>query len=240
MRIKGSTALVTGGALRVGRAICLELAAQGCHLVVHYRESAAAAEALVGEMQGLGVRAYTVSGPLDTEDDCEQVFASARRLAGPLDILVNNASIFERQALLDTRGDDYDRHWRINCLGPVLLTGAFARDRAPHAAARAGVVINLLDRRVAEHPEDCMPYLLSKKALAAFTLSAARGLHPHVRVNGVAPGAVLPAVETGQEQTPGEPFQARASVDDIARAVVTLVEADGVSGRIVYVGGSPA
>ena len=85
-----------------------------------------------------------------------------------------------------------------------------------------------------------MPYLLSKKALAAFTRSAARALGPSIRVNGVAPGGVLPAVEDGCPDAAPMAFEPRASAADVARAVVALAESDGVTGHVSYVGGSPA
>jgi NAD(P)-dependent dehydrogenase (short-subunit alcohol dehydrogenase family) len=132
----------------------------------------------------------------------------------------------------------------------MLLTRRFAErllarraPGAPHASRGAllGRIVNLLDRRVAHHEAGCVPYLVSKKALAEFTCSAAIELAPEFAVNGVAPGAVLPPPGKGDDtlwDAAGPvPLNARCRPEDVAEAVAWLLESDVVTGQIVYVDG---
>ena len=248
MNLQGRIALVTGGAVRIGRAICMELAGRGCCVVIHYNRSACAAEELKAELSASGVDTFTVQASLNSQSECEAMLTAAWQLEGHLDILVNNAGIFARQTLLAASEVDFERHWRVNCLAPMMLTRAFAARRKELAGAPAprGSVVNLLDRRVAAVEAGCLPYLLSKKALAEFTHSAALELAPGVRVNAVAPGAVLPppSVEGGQEsEVPVKdhagpaPLEHQCTPQDVARAVAFLVEAESITGQILFVDG---
>ena len=159
------------------------------------------------------------------------------------DLVVNQEILFEQgPTMVSLRGRYQDRAWvdfanSIELPSFSVVDGTFSYFWRDLRFDLHG--LNLLDRRVAEDPDDCMPYLLSKKALAAFTRSAARALGPSIRVNGVAPGGVLPAVEDGCPDAAPMAFDPRASAADVARAVVALAESDGVTGHVSYVGGSP-
>jgi NAD(P)-dependent dehydrogenase (short-subunit alcohol dehydrogenase family) len=178
--------LVTGGAVRLGAAIARALAAAGWDVVVHARRSAAQAEALcAGLAASRGVSAWPVSGDLQAPGGPDAVFEAALARAGRLDALVNNAALFGRQPLAAAAASDFERHWRLNALAPILLTQRLARHLAERGAR--GAVVNLLDQRVVRPGADAVPYLLSKVALEAFTRSAALGFAPRLRVNAVAP-----------------------------------------------------
>jgi len=233
------TVLITGAAIRVGRAIASRLARAGWDVVVHANRSAREADALCGQLQSLGRRAWRVAGDLQTVPGAEAVFAAALAAAGQLDALVNNTSVFERQPLAGAAAADFDRMWRINALAPVLLTQRLYA----HLAARGatGCVINLLDRRVAQPGTGgATPYLLSKKALEAFTLAAARELAPTLRANAVAPGAVLPpdaGSATAREPAGAFPLGLRPTPEHVAEAVCYLLSAEAVTGQILFVDG---
>ena len=230
------TVLITGAAVRIGSVMAETLARAGWDVVVHANRSAAQAQALCGRLAAFGVRAWRVTGDLLAPDGPEAVFSAAVASAGHVDALVNNASQFALQPLAKATPEDFERLWRINTQVPVRLTQALAA----HLAARhaAGCAVNLLDQRIARANAGAIPYLLSKKALEAFTLSAALELAPALRVNAVAPGAVLlPAPTEAQEPAGAFPLGARPSAGQVADAVRYLLEAEAVTGQILYVDG---
>lgn len=233
MELRGKTALVTGGAVRIGRAVCEALAARGCGVVVHYDRSKAAAEDTVAALQALGAPAYAVQGRLTGEADCREVFDRACREAGRVELLVNNAAVFLRHTIPEAGEEAFLATWRVNLLVPAMLTRELAR-RAP-----AGRVVNLLDRRVAGTEAGCLPYLLSKQSLADFTRAAALELAPGILVNGVAPGAVLPPPgETSLPEPAGHvPLEVQVTPADVAGAVLFLLASDTITGQVIYVDG---
>lgn len=242
MDLKDCTAMVTGGAVRVGAAICRTLARHGATVVIHCRHSAAEAEALAAQIRRLGGRADVVRGTLDTETGVERVLAAAFRAAPDLNVLINNAAVFSRRPLLKTEGRDYLDSWRVNTLAPILLSRGFAQ-RLLRAANRSGVrgtVVNILDRRVAAPEPGCAPYMVSKSALAAFTVAAARELAPRITVNAVAPGPVLapPGGARRVREPAGRiPLDRRPTPEDIADAVIFLVRSGSITGQTIFVDG---
>jgi NAD(P)-dependent dehydrogenase (short-subunit alcohol dehydrogenase family) len=230
------TVLITGAAARIGSCLAETLARAGWRVVVHAHRSAAQAESLCGRLRASGGQAWHVSGDLLDPDGPETVFAAAVDAAGPLDALVNNAAQFARQPLAAAAASDFERFWRINALAPIRLTQLLAAHLASRHAA--GCAVSLLDQRIALPSAGAIPYLLSKKALEAFTLSAALELAPALRVNAVAPGAVLPpATPDAKEPAGGFPSGAPPTAEQVAEAVRYLLEADSVTGQILYVDG---
>lgn len=243
MDLRSRRALVTGGAVRIGRAVCERLAESGCDVAVHYRRSGDEAEQLVEALRRRGVRSFAVAGELGSERDCEALLAAAWQKTGGLDILVNNAAVFHKDDLASVTEEKLLGEIRVNLFAPLFLTRAFAaRVRGPdRPAGRAvrGKVVNLLDRRIVGQDPACLPYVLSKKMLAAFTRTAAVELAPEITVNGVAPGAVLAPVGEGEEavrEAAGRaPLRHRCTPDDVAQAVRYLLTSDAVTGQIVFV-----
>jgi NAD(P)-dependent dehydrogenase (short-subunit alcohol dehydrogenase family) len=226
MNLNGKVALVTGGAARIGAAICRALAAEGACVVIQYRRSKKKALALAKELGGRAVQSN-----LDSESACERLIARA----GKLDILVNNAAVFHKDSLKTiTAWKLTDEFW-LNLFAPILLTRAFA------ARVKKGAVVNLLDRRIASLDTSCVPYVLSKKSLAEFTKIAALELAPGIRVNAVAPGAVLPPPGKGKAYLKDHagpiPMGRLVKAEEVADAVVFLLKSDSVTGQIVFVDG---
>ncbi|HEY5621837.1 MAG TPA: SDR family NAD(P)-dependent oxidoreductase, partial [Pontiella sp.] len=166
MKLKGKRALVTGGARRIGKAITQALQAEGVEVVVHYRSSAEEAEAL---------SPHTVQADLESADSLSRLIEQA----GPLDILINNASVFTRDTLAEGTPDRVLREFGINLFAPMELTRQFS------AQTEKGAVINLLDRRIRALDTTCLPYSLSKKGLEELTRLSALELAPNIRVNAV-------------------------------------------------------
>lgn len=235
MELKGKNVLVTGGALRIGKAICESLAARGANIVVHYRDSRGPAEALVASLGAGSSQAWCVQGDLARDADCERIVAQASALSGGIHGLVNNASLFDRESLADSTPASTRREFDVNLFAPMTLTRCFAAQLPAMPGACVGHVVNLLDRRVAGIEGGCMPYLLSKKALEAFTQAAAVELAPAIAVNAVAPGAILPPAPGAgvASESAGEALLAHGCTPaDVAEAVAYLVASNGITGRL--------
>jgi len=239
VNLESSKALVTGGAMRIGRALSEALAARGCGVVVHYDESADEAAELVKSLIGSGVAAFAVKSHLWSQEDCETVMAEAWDRSGGIDIVVNNAAVFHKDTLMSASIEKLLTEVRVNCAVPMMLTREFARRKKE---GTMGAVVNLLDRRIAGDDVGCFPYVLSKKMLAEYTRSAALELAPYIRVNGVAPGAVLPprtgsAHDVVRDAAGNVPLERQCTPEDVASAVIFLLESDAVTGQTIFVDG---
>lgn len=230
-------ALVTGGAVRVGRAISVGLAAAGHDLVVAYHASADAAEEVRSTVAALGRRCETVRADLSEPSAAEEVVDAARNAYGRLDLVVNSAASFRAQRLLDVDAEEWDRVMALNARAPHLIV----RAAADLLRASRGSVINIVDlsahRPWTSHPH----HAVSKAALAHLTRVQARALAPHVRVNAIAPGAVLRPEELSEErwQALGQaaPLRRVGSPDDVVQAVRYLATAEFVTGQVLAVDG---
>ena len=192
MELRNKTVLVTGGGVRIGRAICRALAEEGAEVIIHFHRSSGEAARLKRELLNLGVRAFSLRADLSNERACFQLIKKAHALTGRLDILVNNAAVFHKDSVRTLTARNILDEFRPNLLAPLLLTRAFSE------VTRTGKIVNLLDRRITGLDSSCIPYLLSKQALAEFTRMAALELAPGITVNAVAPGAILPPPGKGR------------------------------------------
>jgi NAD(P)-dependent dehydrogenase (short-subunit alcohol dehydrogenase family) len=185
--LAGKTALVTGGAVRVGRAIAEALAAAGCDVAIGYRRSATAARATVRDLRALGVRAVACRADLGQPAEVQRLAAEAVRVLGRLDILVNNAAIFARTPLATTTPPEFDRLIAVNLRGPFFLAQAAARIMG----RRGGRIINVADVAAVGAWPSYIPYAISKAGLVMLTRGLAVALAPRIQVNAVGPGLVL-------------------------------------------------
>jgi len=221
--------------VRIGRAICETLAQAGMRVVIHHRASARAASELADRLRKQGAEAWTLAADLADPAALEPLLERAIELAGPLDALVNNAAVFHKDGWGALTAEALDSELRVNLCAPVLLMQAFAR------RVRHGVIVNLLDRRIAGTDPSCVPYELSKKALAAATRSAALAWAPAIRVNAVAPGAVLPPPGEGEQYLRDRagriPLGGPIPAEAVAEAVAFLIRARHITGQILFVDG---
>lgn len=233
--LNGKKALVTGGAARIGRAICLALAEAGASVAVHYRSSAKEAGELVELIRARGVASIAIQADLSSEAACRDTIAQAASMGGGLDILVNSAAVFTRETLLDATADSILAEFWPNLFSPMLLSRYFAE------TTQGGTIINILDRRIAANDANFFAYSLAKKSLADFTQLAAVALAPTVKVHGIAPGPILPP--PGKDQQYLKEKGGRRLLDDaldpeaIAGAVLALLSLRGATGQILYIDG---
>ncbi|HEU4754582.1 MAG TPA: SDR family oxidoreductase [Armatimonadota bacterium] len=238
MRLEGRTAVVTGGAARVGKAIALALAGRGAKVAFTYRSSAAEAEATLAELRGMGVEAAAARCDQRDPAQVEDAVRTVEEALGPVEVLVNSASIFNRTPFAEATLEDWDAHLEVNLRGPWL----FARAVGPGMRERgAGSIVNLVDI-AAERPfPGYLPYSVSKAGLVALTKGLARALAPEVRVNAIAPGTVLWPEDYPEEQKEAllrkTPLQRAGSPEDIARTVLFLAEEEYITGAVLPVDG---
>lgn len=231
----GKTALITGAARRIGRATALALAREGANVVLHYSASLDDVKRLAAEVEGFGVQAWTVRGDLSVASSAPEVFAAALDCAGAVDFLVNNASVFPVGTLDTMTRDDLFANLDVNTIAPLLLS------RAMRAQGRPGAIVNLLDCMIADYDRKHVAYHLSKRALYSLTRMMAVEFAPTLRVNGVAPGLILPPA--GKDDTyldslaHTNPLNRHGGVEDVAAAVLFLLKSDFVTGQVVYVDG---
>jgi NAD(P)-dependent dehydrogenase (short-subunit alcohol dehydrogenase family) len=239
MELRDRTAIVTGGAVRLGRALALRLAAEGVHVCLHYHTSAAAVDDAVEAARRFGVRATAVQADFSQPAPAARtVLAHAESVLGSIDILVNSAAVFASGSLGDLREEDWDRHLNVNLKAPIFLSQAFARQVGPECA---GHIVNIADWRASRPGPGHLAYTVAKVGLVAATRLLAQELAPRIRVNAIAPGAILPP--PGESQAFLERLAARipmrrtGDTDDVADALVYLLRSAFVTGEVLHVTG---
>lgn len=238
MEIAQKVALVTGGARRVGRTLSLALARAGADIVINHHASPAEAEETARAIGALGRRAHVVRADLSDAAAPARLVDSALEWGGRLDILVNNAALFESSPVAEITAAAWDRVFAVNLRAPFLL----AQAAAPHLAADGGgVIVNIADLSAFQPWRLYAHHAASKAGLVQLTRVLARALAPNVRVNCIAPGAVLPPGDMGEEALERTrrktPLGRIGSPDDVARGLLYLVEADFVTGEVLVVDG---
>lgn len=232
------TALVTGGAKRLGRAIALALADAGFAVAVHYRHSESEAAETKTAIANKGVRATALAADFADEDAVKTIVTRARACIGPLGVLVNNASVFENDTTETMTRESWDRHIAVNLRAPVVLAQDFARQLP---AGAEGAIVNLLDQRLLKPTPNFLSYGTSKAGLHWLTRTLAQGLAPRIRVNAVAPGPTLPNRHQSEaqfrRQSAATALGRGATPVEVAQAVLYLVQARAVTGAMITVDG---
>jgi NAD(P)-dependent dehydrogenase (short-subunit alcohol dehydrogenase family) len=232
------TALVTGAAKRLGKAISLALADHGWDIALHFNQSVAAAEETAAAIRARGRRVTLIQADLGREAEVERIIPQALDTLGNLTCLVNNASVFEMDKVETATRDSWDRHIETNLRAPLVLSQAFARQLPPHAE---GNIINLLDQRVWKLTPYFLSYTVAKMGLWTLTRSLALGLAPRIRVNGIGPGPTLPSPRQSEEQFQAQsaamPLGHGASAEEIAAAALYILSARSMTGQMIALDG---
>ena len=238
MELQGKTALVTGGAHRIGRALALALAQAGCDLILHYNRSAERAQVTAVEAEALGARVLLRQADLSRLDDAGPLFEDLPDGFAPVQILVNSAAIFPKDTLPDLTIDGWSQTLRVNLRAPVLLTQAFY-NALPEDLE--GAVVNITDWRTERPYLTHFSYTISKAALDAFTRTAAIQLAPRVRVNGIALGAMLPPEGASdaywQRVLATVPLNRAGGTASAAETLLYLLRNDFITGEIIRLTG---
>jgi NAD(P)-dependent dehydrogenase (short-subunit alcohol dehydrogenase family) len=229
------TALITGSAKRIGRAMAVALAGQGYTVALHCNRSRADAEQAAQEIRESGGSCGIFCADLADEKQVQGLIPSVLKKYRQLDLLINSASIFKKDNLKTGDPALFNRQWAVNFKAPYILTSAFARK------CKRGHIINILDTHIVQNKVSHVSYLLSKKALAELTKMAAVELAPEIRVNAVAPGLILPPA--GKEKgyldrlARDIPLKKRGEISYIVAAVRFLLDNEYLTGQILFVDG---
>lgn len=237
MDLKGKSVLITGAAVRVGRAMAKAAAQAGASVIIHYDESKKEAVEAKEEIESLGAQVHLLHSDLSKTAQVAGLIERALEF-GPLYALVNNASIFEALDLESSNLESWQRHLDINLTAPFLLSQAFWR--ASKKTGAEGRIVNILDWRALRPGVDHLPYTVSKAALAALTQSLAATMAPKVTVNAIAFGAILPPTGGGDtkkiiKQIPAGRF---AELDEVGQTLLFLLAGPQyITGEIIYLDG---
>jgi NAD(P)-dependent dehydrogenase (short-subunit alcohol dehydrogenase family) len=231
-------ALVTGAARRLGRAIAFGLAEAGFSVAVHSHTSTADAEATCAMIRRQGRDAVPLRADLTREAEVTGLLPAAEAALGPIGVLVNNASVFERDEWHDATRASWDRHLDVNLRAPFVLMQDFARRLPPQAE---GAVVNLLDQRVWSLTQHFVSYTVSKAALWALTQTMALALAPRIRVNAIGPGPALPNARQTEAQYASQsasvPLGHGTGPQEVARAVIAILGLPAMTGQMIALDG---
>ncbi len=234
----GKVALVTGAGLRVGRALALALGDAGCRVAVHYGRSETDAQETASLIQSMGSQAVTIQADLEDATQVAALAAAVEDQLGPIEILVNNASIFDKVGLDDVSTENWDRHFAINVRAPFLLAQAM---QSQLTSDSPGKIISLNDWRTARPTR--FAYGVTKTAVSGLTRTLALSMAPNVQANEISLGAILPPSDIPTDRPRNEieidlgPADRMGSLNEVADAMMMLIKNDFITGETVNVDG---
>ncbi len=238
MDLAGETALVTGGAVRIGRTLAIALAGRGVRVALHYGNSRDAAEETAALIREMGGDVSLFGADLRDAAQVAALVGSAAACFGRLDILVNSAAVFGPGGLEAATEEFWDEQFAINLKAPFFLSRAFAGHVGKD---RPGAIVNIADWRAMRPGHSHIPYILTKAGIVAMTQGLALALAPNIRVNAIAPGAILPPPGEGSEYlmrlAERIPLRRHGGPDDVAQALLFLLDAEFVTGQVLLVDG---
>ncbi len=238
MALAHTNVLVTGGARRIGRATVEDLAAHGFGVVVHCDRSVEDATALVDSVRAGGGKAFVVRADLTDRSQVAGLVEKSEALAGPLSIVVNNASVFEEDMALDFEWDAWDRHFALHVAAPAMIARSFA---VRPGGDRSGLVVNMVDQRVLKPTPRHFSYSLSKAALWSATQTMAQAFAPLIRVNAIGPGPTLPSPRQSQAdfdaQAASLPLRRGPGLGEFGATIRYLWETPSITGQLIALDG---
>ena len=239
MDLKHKTALVTGGGVRLGRAFALALAKEGANLVIHYNSSESPAEETAQFARSMGVDAITVGANFNRHEAVETLFSKSLEHFECVDILINNAAIYLRGTAMETDRETWEKQFRVNLKTPFFLIQSFAQHLPKN---RPGRVLNIADAQILQHEIDHFAYRITKHALVEMTKLYAVELAPHITVNALGLGIMLPLA--GKEDVDLEayakkhvPLDRTGSPEIAAENALHLIRSDFTTGAFLRVDG---
>ncbi len=228
-------ALVTGSGTRLGAEFALYLAEKGFDIALHYNRSSEGAERVKQAITELGRQCYLVQWDFLNSDEPEKLISDVLIQFPRLELLLNSASVYDSAPTQKTTLALLEQQFKVNCFTPFLLTAAFAEQ------VGKGQVINILDNKIAYQQYHYSAYLLSKKSLADFTTMAAMEFAPEIRVNGIAPGVVMPGNTRTSDyidwRIDGIPLKRQGQTSHLCQALGYLVDNEFVTGQQLFVDG---
>lgn len=234
-----SAALVTGGAARIGKAISLKLVELGLAVAIHHRNSADEASMLVSDINASGGKAVVVGGDLADTANIEIIaHEAAQKLGMPIDVLINNASVFEEDTLASFTPESFDLHQNVNLRAPLMLSQAIAKALPEE---RHGCIINMIDQRVLKLNPQFFSYTIAKAGLLTATQTMAQSLAPMIRVNAIGPGPTLANIFQSKAEFEAESrsvlLEKGPKLSEITATIAFLLETPSMTGQMLTLDG---
>lgn len=234
---KPKTVLITGASKRIGEAIAKNLAKAGCNIAIHHLNSDGVAEALCCDLDSAGVKAVAIKADLTNHDEVESLFNYAVNQLGEIDLLINNASIFEPDDCHSTDSAVWESHFDVHVKAPSQLAGYMAKQKNQ----RQKLIVNMIDQRVWKPTPDFYSYTLSKSALLMATKTLAQSLAPNIRVNAIGPGPSLPNerqnAQDFQKQVDGLILGSATDLDEFADTILWMWRSKSLTGQMIALDG---
>ncbi len=235
MRWEKERVLITGAARRLGRSAAEAFAERGAEVIVHYHHSADAAEQTVGSCRKRGVHAAAYGADLGTSGEAERLFELLEKDAFLPTILINSASVYTKNSFEDVRRDELEGDAALTAYGPLELCRSFSRK------LHSGSIVNVLDARMVDYDRAHLSYHLAKETLFHLTRILAVELAPGFRVNGIAPGIIMPPEHSSSESVErfrrANPLQLIGSPEDFTEALLFLAGNRFITGDVLFVDG---
>ena len=234
--ISYKTALVTGGAKRIGRVMCKYLVEEGWSICIHYLNSKKEADETLETINKLGGKAFKLKANLNNENETRELFNLAEKTIGPIGLLINNASIFYPEDWHEVTDLSWNNNFNINLKAPFILSQEFAKSLPKNSN---GLILNLIDQRVLKLKSDFFSYTISKAALYTMTKTLALALAPRIRVNGIGPGPTLPNSQQTDQifnlEAQSTLLRKKVNPEEIAETMMYLINSESVTGQMIAV-----
>ncbi len=239
MNIQGKVALITGGAIRVGKAIALALADKRVNIAISYNTSKKEALATLKKIESFGVKAKVIQTDVSKSKDVKRLVQTVVKEFGTIDILINNAAIFCKTPFEKIQETDWDRHIDINLKGTFLCAHEVGKIMLKK---KRGKIINIADWAGMRPYKNYIPYCVSKAGVICLTQALAKALAPNIQVNAIAPGSILLPEKFSKKEKQkiieGTPLKRIGSPEDIAKTILFLLEgSDFITGDTILVDG---
>ena len=234
--MKNKNLLITGAATRVGKAIALHFAERGWNIAVHYFRSSSKARKLKKIIEQNWVKVVLIKADLKNPEQVEKIMPLAKRKLGPIDCLVNNAALFEKDDISNFTTRSWSDHLNINLLAPAILIKQFAKQASKKTVSN---IINIIDQRIFNLTPFFMSYTISKSGLRTLTKTMAMRLGPNIKVNGIAPGPTIKSKRQTDKQFRNQVkstlLKKSVRLDDICGAIEFLINNNSITGQIIAV-----
>ena len=227
--------IITGGATRIGAAIAEKLSGPNVEIVIHFNRSKSKAESLKKKLQTLGTKVYLVRADLSKEKDVHKIIKISKLKMQSFDCLINNASVFENDKLINFSSKSWEKHIAINLKAPSILSKEFSK----YTKGKDNNIINIIDQRVFKLTPYFFSYTLSKTGLYTLTKTSAMSLSPFIRVNGIAPGPTIKNKRQSEKHFKNQylatPLKQQVNVKEICNAVDFFIKNGSITGQVIAI-----
>ena len=234
--MKNKNLLITGAATRVGKAIALHFAERGWNIALHYFRSSSKARELKKILEQKWVKVALIKADLKNQKQTEKIIPSARKKLGPIDCLINNAAMFEKDDIVNFTTKSWNDHLNINLLAPAILTKQFAKQASKKDVCN---IINIIDQRIFNLTPFFMSYTISKSGLQTLTKTMAMRLGPNIKVNALAPGPTIKSKRQTdrhfRNQIKSTLLKKSVRTEDICDTVEFLINNNSITGQIIAI-----